>query len=92
MQPPRPLVFNYSLATSSANSVALSKPSNKISACLCNQNDERSKDEDRYRLISLSIRTRPPSRNLMLERREKFKHFFITFLTREFAKGKVVVS
>ena len=41
---------------------------------------------------SLSIYTLPPSRSVMLERKEKFKHFFTTFLTGALAKGRVVVS
>ncbi len=58
-----------------------------------NRNDERGKNgEITLRWTSLSIRALPPSRSEMLERIEKFKHFFIAFLTGAFAKGGVVVS
>ena len=35
----------------------------------------------------LCARTHPPSRSLMLERMEKFKHFFTTFLRGAFGPG-----
>src|SRR6267154_1718630 len=58
------------------------------------RNDERSRGEiaPSSAYICFSFRSHPPSRSLMLERIEKLKHFFITFLVRAFTKGRVVVS
>ena len=75
--------FGNATSAPTANFLTRSKTSNKIEGSLVSTGttNELRANRSQCARTSLSILTYPLSRSLMLERREKLKHFFNAFLT-----------